>query len=201
MKPLTLIAALLLGSAASAFDGVPVPFTYPAKKVPTERIQAAPAKPTPMPPDNMPVIGMDRCACPVKMASANAKIVDAVPLHPYRNGRAVRLEVFLVAGEPLLMLLDTGATLSQIPTALADRLVAAGRATVTHDAVKVLLANGSTYTTRVVTIDTIMIGNHVVHGFMANVTTGGDTILAFPVVDSIGSFTIDTRAGQLVFHP
>jgi hypothetical protein len=178
MKRLALLAALLC-SAAPAAAQVPSSANF-------NRALVAP--PAAAWPDAKPGCGLT--------VSAQAQL-DTVPLKPYRNGKAVRVEV-LVGGEPLTMLLDTGATISQIPQALADRLVATGRARITGTA-RVLLASGMIHTTPVVEIDSLILGQHAVRQVRATVAAG-DALLSFPVVDGIGPFTIDTRASQLIFH-
>ena len=217
------LAALLLSSTAAAFDGVPVPVpglgtspltapglgTFPIKKVPTQRVDTRPPGPTPMPPDNMPVVGMaPRCACPIPLASANAKLVprqvklDAVPLQRWRDGRAVRLEALIVGADaPLLMLLDTGASVSQIPVKLADELVSRGNAKFTGTTRRADWPTARPTPCGLVSIDTVIVGQHAVHDVLATISVGGEAILGFPVLDGIAPFTIDTRSAQLIFHP
>jgi predicted aspartyl protease len=137
---------------------------------------------------------------PRPIATQRVVKLDAVPLLSYRKGNGVQLQV-TVGGEQLLMLFDTGATLSQIPTGMANRLLALGRARPNPTPVNVKLANGSFHTAKSVTIDTLVLGDHVLREVTALVSDSGDPLLAFPVVDGIGPFTVDSRAGQLIFHP
>jgi clan AA aspartic protease (TIGR02281 family) len=137
---------------------------------------------------------------PRPVATQRVVKLDAVPLLSYRKGNGVQLQV-TVGGEQLLMLLDTGATMAQIPTGMANRLVALGRARFNPTPVTVRLANGAFHTARSVTVDTVVLGDHVLHNVVALVSDSGDPLLGFPVVDGIAPFTIDTRAMQLVFHP
>jgi hypothetical protein len=137
---------------------------------------------------------------PRPVATQRITKLDAVPLLSYRKGNGVQLQV-TAGGEQLLMLFDTGATLSQIPTGMANRLLALGRARPNPTPVNVKLANGSFHTARSITIDTLVLGDHILRDVVALVSDSGDPLLAFPVVDGIGPFTVDSRAGQLIFHP
>ena len=51
-----------------------------------------------------------------------------------------------------------------------------------------------------VLIRELRIGRHVVRNVRSGVSETGGIILAFPVVNGIAPFTIDTRVGELIFH-
>ena len=63
-----------------------------------------------------------------------------------------------------------------------------------------MLADGSKVTMRSLIIREMRIGPHVVRNVRASVSSSQDMLLAFPVVNSIAPFTIDTRTRELVFH-
>ena len=65
---------------------------------------------------------------------------------------------------------------------------------------EVQLADGSTRKVPVLLIRELQIGEHVVRNVRASVRSGDDILLAFPVVNGIAPFTIDTRIGELIFH-
>ena len=51
----------------------------------------------------------------------------------------------------------------------------------------------------VILIYEVRIGRHLIRNVRAGVSAD-QILLAFPVVNGIAPFTIDTRAGELVFH-
>ena len=176
MKRLILVAALLASSAAQAFDSSVFDAFPPPPAAAKVESTLVPPRP---------------------IAIERIRPADSVPLIPYRNGMAMRVEV-TVGGEKLLMLLDTGATASQIPKGMADRLIAAGKAW-PAGATRVRLADGSLRDTQLVTIDTLVLGRHTVRNVRATISS--EPLLSFPVLDGIGAFTVDSRSAQLIFHP
>jgi hypothetical protein len=93
------------------------------------------------------------------------------------------------------MLIDTGANVMSIGTALGSNLVQHGDAHYSGDSTQSVIADGSTVTQSVLTI-----GNHTLHNVPAAVTPGDVTLLLpFQVLNQMGRFTIDTRNNLLVF--
>jgi predicted aspartyl protease len=99
------------------------------------------------------------------------------------------------------MLIDTGANVMSIGTALANNLVQHGDAHYTGDTTQSLIANGATVTQSVLMIDRVTIGRHTLYNIPAAVTQGSDVtlLLPFQVLNQMGRFTIDTRDNLLVF--
>ena len=65
---------------------------------------------------------------------------------------------------------------------------------------KVRLADGTIRTAQVLLVRELRIGHHVVRDVEAFVGSGDSMLLAFPIVNDIAPFTIDTRTGELIFH-
>ena len=103
---------------------------------------------------------------------------------------------------PLRALLDTGAQMCLISESVANRLLQDGNASMkyTDRNERFVMADGSVSSLPVILIHEMRIGSHVVRNVRAAVTAAGGMIVAFPVVNDIAPFTIDTRAGELIFH-
>jgi hypothetical protein len=128
-----------------------------------------------------------------------ARVKDSVPIYPFAGGNAAKIDV-LIGGQPLRMLLDTGATTCLITDAIAARLVGDGYAVWQANS-RFRMADGTVQNMPMVLIRELRIGSHVVRNVAAGVSSSNAVLLAFPVVNNIAPFTIDTRAGELVFHP
>jgi clan AA aspartic protease (TIGR02281 family) len=136
-----------------------------------------------------------------KVTTPNTPITtgkDSVPIYVSQGGTRVHVDV-LLGGQVIRMLLDTGATDLKITDAVASRIVRDNQGT-WQQPTKVSLADGSVHTVQVLRVREFRIGGHVVRDVDAFVGDGESMLLAFPVVNSIAPFTIDTRAGELVFH-
>jgi hypothetical protein len=123
---------------------------------------------------------------------------DAVPIYPGVGGASARVDV-LVGGNPVRMLLDTGATTMLIPMDLAHKIVRDGQGRWEEGQTDFRMADGSVRRTSTLIINEVRIGSHVVRGVQAGVTQENNLILDFPTMNQIGPFQIDTRNGQLVF--
>ena len=140
-------------------------------------------------------ISQPQATIPAVRAAVNVK--DSVPIYSAANGKGFAVDVKL-GGAPLRMVADTGATISSIPENFATWLLNNGGA-VAQGSITVRLADGSRTQEAMILIREFQIGNHLLHNVPAAVSTGM-TLLAFPVIDGIAPFTVDTRAGELVWH-
>ena len=105
----------------------------------------------------------------------------------------------LLGVQPLRMLLDTGATTCLISEAIAARIVRDGYGVWQGDG-RFKMADGTIRTLPTLLIREVRIGRHTVRTVPAGVSSTGEMLLAFPVVNAIAPFTIDTRARVLIFH-
>lgn len=136
---------------------------------------------------------------PAVAAPAWAPVADSVPIYPTHNGTSAMIDVVL-GGQPLRMLLDTGATICLISEAIAARIVRDGYG-VRQEAGRFKMADGTIRTLPILLIREVRIGRHIIHSVPAGVSSTGEMLLAFPVVNAIAPFTIDTRARVLIFQP
>ena len=134
----------------------------------------------------------------VAATAAPAPVEDSVPIYPTNNGRSAMIDVVLGI-HPLRMLLDTGATTCLISEAIAARIVRDGYG-VRQEPGRFKMADGTIRTLPTLLIKEVQIGRHTIRNVPAGVSSTGDVILAFPVVNAIAPFTIDTRAGVLIFQ-
>jgi hypothetical protein len=119
---------------------------------------------------------------------------DVVPF--VMIGNAIHLSV-VVGNTTTDMILDTGAEISSIPTALADSLIASGDA---HELqpMRMRMADGSSHWERTVSVHKMSIGSHVRTNVSVSVSDGM-TLLGLPVLNAIGKFTIDSANNRLIF--
>jgi predicted aspartyl protease len=134
----------------------------------------------------------------VAATAAPAPVEDSVPIYPTNNGRSAMIDVVLGV-HPLRMLLDTGATTCLISEAIAARIVRDGYG-VRQEPGRFKMADGTIRTLPTLLIKEVQIGRHTIRNVPAGVSSTGDVILAFPVVNAIAPFTIDTRARVLIFQ-
>jgi predicted aspartyl protease len=138
-------------------------------------------------------------AAPTVVApTASAPVEDSVPIYPTNNGASAMIDVVLGV-QPLRMLLDTGATTCLISEAIAARIVRDGYG-VRQEAGRFKMADGTLRTLPTLLIREVQIGRHTIRSVPAGVSSTGEMILAFPVVNAIAPYTIDTRASVLIFH-
>lgn len=119
---------------------------------------------------------------------------DGVPFTMMRDGIHV---VAAVGGVSTDMLVDTGASVSSISSALANSLLASGKATELRQT-EVTLADGSKHMERVISVNSLTLGSHVRTNVLMTISEGG-SLLGLPVLNAIGKFTIDSSANQLIF--
>jgi clan AA aspartic protease (TIGR02281 family) len=123
---------------------------------------------------------------------------DHVPIYLNDGGRSVWVDVQL-GSLTQRMLIDTGATSISIPKSIANDLLRRGEASL-EDPGQVTIANGSTYAESLIRIDTVRVGNRVLHDMIAGVSPEqAAPLLGFPVLNQAGRFTIDTKNRQLIF--
>jgi hypothetical protein len=103
----------------------------------------------------------------------------------------------IVGGHSLPMVVDTGAAMSSIPTALADRLIAEGHAQEAASG-DMVMADGSSHYERTVIVDTLSLGSHSRSQVRVSVSDG-EALLGLPVLNAIGRFTIDAQHGVVSF--
>lgn len=132
-----------------------------------------------------------------RIASRSPSGKDSVPIVVTDNGRSAHVDV-LIGGMPLRMLIDTGASSSTVPLSFARMLVASGQAVVLGD-MHIKYADGRVGSQKAIRINELQIGNHIVRNVLASVSDG-PPLLSFPAINSIAPFTIDTRAGELIWH-
>jgi predicted aspartyl protease len=99
------------------------------------------------------------------------------------------------------MMVDTGATgCIAITRELADQLLAE-KAAVPAGEMNVVLANGAKETDQVIVIKDAQVGIHKLHNIRAGVTNdnGAAMLLSLDVMNAIGPFKIDAKAGQIIF--
>jgi clan AA aspartic protease (TIGR02281 family) len=121
-----------------------------------------------------------------------------VPIYLNDGGRSVWVDVQL-GSLTQRMLIDTGATSISVPNSVANELLRHGEATL-DDPGQVTIANGSTYAVSLIRIDTVRVGNRVLHDVIAGVSPEqASPLLGFPVLNQAGRFTIDTKSRQLIF--
>lgn len=161
----------------STYTPPPPPPQPPASQSPAASYTAVPANPP-----------------PVITATPPGK--DSIPIYPDDAGK-VLINVIL-GGQPVRMLLDTGADIAKITPSVADSLVRFGEAQWEEDS-QFEMADGNTVTHHMILIHEIRIGSHVLKNIHAMVSDG-DMLIGFPIINEIGPFKIDTRNRELVFN-
>jgi hypothetical protein len=181
--------ALLMHSAARCVPYNPVPQPT-AEAAPTQPYAQAPeVKPAPQAPQPTQQ--------PPAPGTASLPVKDSVPLILSSDGRQMKIDVIL-GGMPLRMIVDTGATSSTITASFASMLLRNGNA-VELGEVTARYANGSTGRERVLRVKEMRIGSHVLRDVLVSVSEGM-TLLGFDAMNAIGPFTIDARAGEIIWH-
>ena len=145
-----------------------------------------------------PVAAPTIAAPTIATTTESAPVADSVPIYPTNNGTSAMIDVVLGV-QPLRMLLDTGATTCLVSEAIAARIVRDGYG-VRQEAVRFKMADGTIRILPTLLIREVQIGRHTVRNVWAGVSSTGEMLLAFPVVNAIAPFTIDTRARLLIFH-
>ena len=134
---------------------------------------------------------------PIAVPTASVPGADSVPIYP--TGTSAMIDVQL-GGQPLRMLLDTGATTCLISEAIAAGIVRDGYGD-WQGTGRFKMADGTIRTLPTLLIREVRIGRHTVRTVRAGIVSStGEMLLAFPVVNAIAPFTIDTRAKVLIFH-
>jgi hypothetical protein len=128
-------------------------------------------------------------------STVNNSASDDVPV-VISNNRAIAN--VMLGGRSLQMLVDTGATTGQVPTAFADALIADGAAT-EGEQETFKIADGSSRTSRTIIIANVNIGGHVVHNIQFGVVDA-TPLLGFNALSAVSnSFKIDHTRGVLSF--
>jgi predicted aspartyl protease len=150
------------------------------------------------PPIAPPTVTAPTVTAPAIAAPAWAPESDHVPIYPTNNGTSAMIDVVL-GGQSHRMLLDTGATMCLISEVIADRIVREGYG-IRQGAGRFKMADGTIRLLPILLIKEVRIGRHTIRSVPAGVSSTGEMLLAFPVVNAIAPFTIDTRAKVLVFQ-
>jgi predicted aspartyl protease len=132
---------------------------------------------------------------PVKTTTA-----DILAVHS--NERSGGLEAEVALGYlKYTMMVDTGATggISVTPS-VADDLVKTGQAT-DAGSTTVRLANGATEHQRVIVIKDMTVGLHTLHNVQATAGArdSAPMLLSLDVLNAIGPFKVDAKAGTITF--
>ena len=132
---------------------------------------------------------------------SSASTTSAHTVIPFRSGPAGMYVYVGLGGVPHNMLLDTGASISSVTTPIAQKLIARGQAVVLPGSVSITLADGSTSDHPAIGVDTVTIGRYVLHNVQMVVNDDGATLLlGLPVLNTIGSFTVDQSRHQIRFN-
>lgn len=93
------------------------------------------------------------------------------------------------------MLIDTGANVMNIGTALAHNLVQHGLAHYSGNTAQSTIADGSIVTQDILIIDKVTVGNHTVYDVQATVAPGDNPMLLLPfqIITQMGKVTIDKK--------
>jgi hypothetical protein len=147
-----------------------------------------------------PIVAAPKVAArTVAATTGSAPVADSVPIYPTNNGASAMIDVVLGI-QRLRMLLDTGATTCLVSEDIATRIVRDGYGVRQEAAARFKMADGTIRTLPTLLIREVQIGQHTVRNVWAGVSSTGEMLLAFPVVNAIAPFTIDTRARLLIFH-
>jgi predicted aspartyl protease len=122
---------------------------------------------------------------------------DAIP---FRNVNGAMYVYANLGGVPHNMLLDTGASGSQITVPIANALLARKQATIVPGIFTTTIANGSVVPSQRVVVHTMRIGRHTLHDVeMIVADDGGAVLLGLSELRAIGSFTVDQSRSQIRF--
>jgi predicted aspartyl protease len=106
-----------------------------------------------------------------------------------------------LGGVPYNMLLDTGAAISSVTVPIARTLIARRQAVVLPGFLQVGQADGSVSPHQTIDVRTVTVGRYVLHNVEMIVTAdGADLLLGLPVLNTIGSFTVDQSHRQIRFN-
>jgi uncharacterized protein YraI len=166
------------------------------QRLPGPTSEAAPPAPSPAPLPKKAETVPYRPQAQQAPQAPKTVLKDSVPIYPVNNGNVAAIDV-LIGGNPIRMLLDTGAEIIQIPPDLAEKIVREHQGSWGRIA-NFRMADGHVAQQRTINIESVRIGSHTLHNVTASVSEG-TPIMAFPVVNSIAPFRIDTRNRELVF--
>lgn len=122
-----------------------------------------------------------------------------VPIYSSADGNRISMDVEF-GGQTLRMVLDTGAVKCMIPENIAAAIISSGQGTWLEPR-RFTMADGTIRALPVLRVHEVRINQHIIRDVPAAVSSNGTALLAFPVVNGIAPFTIDTRAGKLIFQP
>lgn len=145
-----------------------------------------------------PVLAYGGVGVNVEAKQAKLKPVrDAVPIHPHLDGRVVTMDV-IVGGQPLRMMIDTGSTITVITRDIAHHIVMDGQGS-WGPIIESKMADDRVIKLPSIIVHSVRIGNHEVKNVRAAITDGESLLMGFPILNSIGPFTINTRTRELIF--
>jgi hypothetical protein len=120
------------------------------------------------------------------------------PIWSENGGSAFKVAVSLGSYQAK-MLIDTGANSMSVVKSLSDELWRRGDADLGPQE-RVIVADGRTTTEDTIIIHTVTVGGRTLHNMEAGIVADGAMMLMpFPVLNQMGSFTIDTAHGKLIF--
>lgn len=169
----------------------------------TRCVKVAPAEPAlPTPTTSIPGVLPSTVLNTLPPALTPKKVArlytSRVKIYAANQGSSAMIDV-LMGGQPVRMLLDTGATTCLINFDLAKKIVRDGQGEWDGTS-KFKMADGTFVLAPMVMIKELRIGEHTVRNVKAGVSDADVMILSFPVVNNIAPFTIDTRVGELIWH-
>lgn len=122
---------------------------------------------------------------------------DAIP---FRNVGGSMYVYASLGGVAHNMILDTGATGSQITVPIANALLARRQATVVPGIFTTVIANGAVVANQRVVVHTMRIGRHTLHNVeMVVADDGGAVLLGLSELNAIGNFTVNSARSQIRF--
>ena len=123
---------------------------------------------------------------------------DAIPL---RNVNGSMFVYASLGGVPHNMILDTGASRSNVTVPIANALISRKQAHIVPGIFWTTIANGSAMPNQRIILHTMTIGRHTLHNVQMDVTDdGAPVLLGLSELSSIGSFTIDQAHNQIKFN-
>ena len=123
---------------------------------------------------------------------------DAIPL---RNVNGAMYVYANLGGIPHNMLVDTGASMSQVTVPIANVLISRKQAYLSNSIIPMTLADGTVHPRQVIVVRRVTIGRHTINNVPMTVADdGADLLLGLSEIGAMGSFTIDRVHGRISFQ-
>jgi predicted aspartyl protease len=127
------------------------------------------------------------------MATTRAVVAIDVDDHVMRTALRLGSSTYVTA------IVDTGASLTSIPTPVANELVAKGEAEYAGSGT-FTLADGTTHQKPILRIKSVQLGGLTLHDVLASAAPdGADVLLGSNALDQLGMMTIDKAHGRVLF--